>query len=168
MYAFLCVLRAKCPAHFLLFCLCHPNNVLWMDKEIELREHYAACSWCLCVSVSVSDRSRFQRLNHLTDVQGILCRNYATGGRFNPKFPTPSSDNMADIWTCEVGCMIVPLGLGLWTYVVIDVLKTSTFPQGIYSMQTSRMDAALNLCLAQRNSDDELTMWIRHVKFGTK
>jgi len=82
---------------------------------------------CVCVCVSVSDRSRYQFLNHLTDVHVILCRNYATGGRSNPKFPTPSSDNMADTWTCEVGGMIVPLGLGLWTYAVIDVLKTSAF-----------------------------------------
>jgi hypothetical protein len=97
------------------------------DKEVELREHYAVCAWCLCVSVSVSNRSRFQFLSHLTDVHGILYGNYATGGRSNPKFPTPSRDNMADTWTCDVGGMIDPLGLGLWTYVVINVLKTSTF-----------------------------------------
>jgi hypothetical protein len=95
------------------------------DKEIELREHYAVCAWCLCVSVSVCHRFRFQFLNHLTDVHEILCGNYATGGRSNPIFPTPSSDNMADTWTCEVGGMIVPLGLGLWTYVVIDVRMIS-------------------------------------------
>lgn len=50
------------------------------DNEVELREHCAVCAWCL------SERSRFQLLNHLSDVHGILCGNYATGGRCNPKF----------------------------------------------------------------------------------
>lgn len=84
-YAFLCVLRAKCPAHFVLFCLCHPNNVLWKGQRIRVTR--ILCCMCV-VSVSVSDRSWFQFLNHLIDVHGILCGNYATGGRSNPKFPT--------------------------------------------------------------------------------
>jgi hypothetical protein len=41
-----------------------------------------------------------------------------------------------------------PLGLGLGMYVVIDVLKTSKFSEGICGMQTRRLEAALNLCLA--------------------
>jgi len=110
MFAFLCVLRAKSPAHFLLCCLFHPNNVLWKGQRSRVtRALCCMCVVCVCVCVSVSDRSRFQFLYHLTDVHVILCRNYATGGRSHPKFPTPSSDNMADTWTCEVGGMIVPL-----------------------------------------------------------
>jgi hypothetical protein len=51
----LCVLRAKYPPNFPLFCLCHPNNVLWKGQRSGLRRHDAVCAWCLCPCLTAPD-----------------------------------------------------------------------------------------------------------------
>jgi len=52
MFAFLCVLRAKSPAHFLLCCLFHPNNVLWKGQRSRVtRALCCMCVVCVCVCV---------------------------------------------------------------------------------------------------------------------